>query len=347
MSEGASNGNRARCPACASRDRRKHTDDELKQFHPGRWQFEEATRELHFTKDFNPALEAIMRDSRASIGERVLAWTKRQAWGNFYLYCVKDNGEPVFQVDCAAELGVDKRRVCGAVKHLVARGYIEMRGTAKLLFPVIRPHLDGPPRDASEKSAEYQTFLQDWRVAHSADFSELEVARSTVARIRKVLLSDYKQWRASRTESGAIKEESLRVSEKGVPPPPNDLDAGKKAEDDDATSPFRRFKELYPRQRFDEDKAKPFFLGLRADEQRLVLERLERVFLSCPRWVASQEENDGQFIPLASTFLARKKYKYDPPPRMVPAAATGADYNVAKTDRLAHGLRLRAGAEDV
>jgi hypothetical protein len=29
---------------------------------------------------------------------------------------VKENGEPTFQVDCAAELGVDKRRVSGAVK---------------------------------------------------------------------------------------------------------------------------------------------------------------------------------------------------------------------------------------
>jgi len=186
MSEGGSYGKRVRCPACTAADRRKHTDDELKQFHPERWEFEEATRELKFTKDFNPALEAIMHDPLASIGERVLAWIKRQAWGNFHLDCVKDNGEPAFQVDCAAGLGVDKRRVCGAMKHLVARGYVEMRGTAKQLFPVIRPRSDGPPPDPGEKSGEYRTFLENWKVAHSTDFSELEVARSTVARIRKV-----------------------------------------------------------------------------------------------------------------------------------------------------------------
>src|SRR5580700_60227 len=107
MSEGGGYGKRARCPACTSSDRRKHSDDELKQFHPERWEFEEATRELKFTKDFNPSLEAVMRDSVATIVERILAWIKRRAWGNYHLYCVKDNGEPAFQVDCAAELNVN------------------------------------------------------------------------------------------------------------------------------------------------------------------------------------------------------------------------------------------------
>jgi hypothetical protein len=37
MTEGVNNGKRARCPACT--DRPKHTDDELKQFHPERREF--------------------------------------------------------------------------------------------------------------------------------------------------------------------------------------------------------------------------------------------------------------------------------------------------------------------
>jgi hypothetical protein len=86
MSEVGVHSKRARCPACTSLAPRKHTDDELKQFHPIRWEFEEATRKLKFTKDFNPALEATMRDSLATIGERILAWIKRRAWGNYCLH---------------------------------------------------------------------------------------------------------------------------------------------------------------------------------------------------------------------------------------------------------------------
>jgi hypothetical protein len=202
MSQTAGSGKRDRCPACA--EGRKHTDPELKQYHSKRWEFEEATRGLNFTKDFNPALEAIMRDRLATSGERVMAWCKRSAWGKHSLYCIKDNGEPAFQVDCATELRIDKRRVSDTIRYYAARGYLEMRGPAKLLYPVISPRLVGPS-NLEEKSEEYRMFLESWKVAHSTEFSELEVALSTVKRIREVLLSDYKQWRALRTKSGANK----------------------------------------------------------------------------------------------------------------------------------------------
>jgi hypothetical protein len=187
MSQSAGgNGTRDHCPACA--EGRKHTDTELKQFHHRRWEFEEATRDLKFTKDFNPALEATMRDRLATIDERVMAWWKRRSWGNHSLYCVKDNGEAAFQVDCAAELGVDKRRVSETMRRHAARGYLEMRGPAKFLYPVTSPRIVGPS-DPKERSEEYRTFLDFWKVAHSKEFSELEVARSTVKRIRGVLRS--------------------------------------------------------------------------------------------------------------------------------------------------------------
>jgi len=124
MSENA--GVKGKPDRCQRAEDRKHTAPEQKQFHPERWEFEEATRELNFTKDFNLALEAIMRDRLATIGERVMAWCKRRAWGNYRLYWVKDNGEPAFQVDCAAELGLDKRRVSDAMRYYVARGYLKM-----------------------------------------------------------------------------------------------------------------------------------------------------------------------------------------------------------------------------
>src|ERR1022692_3499921 len=217
MSQSAGgNGTRDLCPACA--EDRKHADHELKQFHPKRWDFEEATRDLKFTKDFNRALEATMRDRLATIGERVMAWCKRRSWGNYSLYCVKDNSEPAFQVDCAAELGVDKRRVSETMRYYAARGYLEIRGPAKLLYPVISPRIVGPS-DPEEKSEEYRTFL---------DFCE--VARSTVKHIREVQRSDYKQWRALRTKSGANKGGDSESSENlasSTPspssPPPEDL----------------------------------------------------------------------------------------------------------------------------
>jgi hypothetical protein len=214
------------------------TDEELRRFHPDRWEFEEATRELHFTKDFNSAVEAVMRDPMATIGERVLAWIKRRAWGNFSLYCVSASGAPpLYQADCATELDIDKRRISDAISYYVARGYVEMRGTAKMLYPLISPSLTAPPAGPAKKSGEYRTFLQLWQTAHSAEFADLKSARDTVLRIQSSILADYKAWRkksgecgqnspasaaeespdsadvpspAPRTDSAAIKEESER-----------------------------------------------------------------------------------------------------------------------------------------
>jgi len=174
-----------------------------------RAEFEDATQEVSFTKDFNASLEAVMRDPLETIGTRVMAWIKRKSWGNNCLYCVKSpNGEEAFQVDCAKDLGIDKRRVSATVSYYERRGYLERRGSAKIIYPRLAPLLAQPP-DPNEKSAEYRTFYESWKVSHSLDFQEEEAARSTVKRIRQVRLVLFKSWRASRTNETRLKEERL------------------------------------------------------------------------------------------------------------------------------------------
>jgi hypothetical protein len=272
-----------------------------------RGEYETKTKGLIFTKDFQSRQEAVMGDRLATIGERVMAWILRRSWGEYVLYAIKDDGQPAFQVDCARELRVDKRRVAAAVDYYKSRGYLEVRG--KLLYPVISPVLASPPPN-DKKSGEYRTFLEQWKVAHSADFEELKVARSTVKRITKVLLSDYKKSRHP-VESGAVSllETDREKSETG----PSSSSAvsvlparPEKAEDEDGSS-YREFKKAYPATHFDEPKAKPSFEKKTKAEQTRILERLQ-IYLPCERW----QDGGGRWIPLASTWL--QSYDADPPP---------------------------------
>jgi hypothetical protein len=174
-----------------------------------RAEYETKTKGLIFTKDFQTRQEALMRDPLATVGERVMAWILRRAWGEYALYAIRDDGTPALQIDCARDLKIDKRRVSAAVDYLKGRGYL-LDIPGKKLYPSISPVLVSPP-EKSEKSAEYRTFLQSWKVAHSTDFEELEVARSTVKRITKVLLSDYKKSRLLNGNGAA----SLLETERG------------------------------------------------------------------------------------------------------------------------------------
>ncbi len=196
-----------------------------------RVEYENQTKGLRFSKDFQSHQEAVMRDPLAAVGERVMAWIKRRSWGEYALFAIRDDGSPALQVDCARDLGIDKRRVSGAVDYLKRRGYV-VDDEGRLLYPVISPVLASPP-PKDEKSAEYRTFVEGWKVSHSSDFEELEVALSTVKRIRKVLLSEYKKSRLSGQKVAASlleinREErepaaavsKVRAAAADVPPPP-------------------------------------------------------------------------------------------------------------------------------
>jgi hypothetical protein len=174
----------------AARQRRAEAEVEYKQ----------ATDSLFFTKHFNKALDAIIQDELNTTGHRFLAWLERNSWGENALYAIGVDGKPLFQVDAAATLGVSESRISHVVSYYVARGIV--RTEAKKLYLVISPKL-GPPPEKLRESATFSQFLEEWKVANSSNFQELEVARSTVKRIRKVVLSDYKNWRASRPKAAA------------------------------------------------------------------------------------------------------------------------------------------------
>ena len=176
----------------------------------GRDAFDAATAGLLFTKDFNSSLEAVMHDPQATTAQRVIAWTKRRAWGNYSLYCTLDTGAPAGQSDCAAELGLDKTRVSHTFKYYESRGLVRTEG--RLIFPVTEPQ----PAENHQKVADsrnFSLFLAYWKVADSDNFQKLEVARSEVKRLKNVALSAYKQWRASATTAAPSLSETVETVE--------------------------------------------------------------------------------------------------------------------------------------
>jgi hypothetical protein len=179
-----------------------------------RAEYEAKTKGLSFTKDFQTRQEALMRDPLATVGERVMAWILRRSWGEFRLYAVREDGEPAYQRDCVKELGIDKKAVSRAVAYYQKRGYLENQ--PKLLYPVIAPQLTSPV-NTREKSQEYATFYEDWKVAYSCDFQEEEVARSTIKRITKVRLSLYKKSREQKRKAAASLLENLESNSETRP----------------------------------------------------------------------------------------------------------------------------------
>jgi hypothetical protein len=179
-----------------------------------RAEYETKTKGLLFTKDFQSRQEALMHDRLATLGERVMAWILRRSWGEYVLYAIGEDGEPAYQRDCARELRIDKRRVADAVDYNKRRGYL-LDIPGKKLYPAISPILASPPPNC-KKSGEYRTFLEQWKVTHSSDFQELEVARSTVKRITKVLLSEYKKSKKQvESEKASLLETAKTVPETG------------------------------------------------------------------------------------------------------------------------------------
>lgn len=285
-----------------------------------RAEYDEATKNLQFTKDFNTALEALMNDPVETIAQRVLAWLKRRSWGNFRLFAANEDGSPAFQRDCAKDLKIKKQLVSKAVSYWEQRGYLACKG--KVMYPVLSPvppALRLPGEEIVKKSPEWVTFLQLWKVTHSVDFQALEDARSVVKRIRKVILSDYKKSLASETTAAAIKEESSESVERNPLSSSSvvSLPVPERKAEEEEERPYDQFKKLYPPDHFNEAEAKPSFEGLKPEDKRRCLERLNE-YLACERW----QSDEGRWIPLASNWLT--KWDADPPPVIRKKAAKAA-----------------------
>ena len=179
----------------------KKTREDIQQTREkARAEYERATKGLIFTKDFQTHQEAVMHDPLATVGERVMACILRRSWGEYVLYAIKEDGEPFYQRDLVRLLGIDKIRVSRAVSYYQRRGYLWDH--PKVLRPAIDPILAAPD-PKGKKLQEYATFLEEWKVAHSSNFEELEVARSIIKKINKVILSEYKKWKEQKRRADA------------------------------------------------------------------------------------------------------------------------------------------------
>lgn len=183
-------------------------------------EWERETHQVLFSKVFNTFLEAIMRDTLESLGVRFLAWLERYSWGSYSLYAIGEDGMPKYQVDCLRDLGLDpkasKSRLSHVVHYYQQRGYLSSAHGKKLVL-LVSPVLAGlTPREVRGK--EYQLFLEEWKVAHSTEWEDLEVARTTVRRIGKVIMADYKKSRdADKQARTSLLEIARQLPDAGSP----------------------------------------------------------------------------------------------------------------------------------
>lgn len=197
-----------------------------------RREYDEATAGLKFTKDFMTAIEAVMRDEMAPIGQRIMAWIKFTSWGRYSLFCINEDGTEAFQSDCARDLKIDRRRVSDTFRYFEARGYLERRGIAKVVYPSISPVLTGPDPSIVNMSEAHRTFLDLWCVQCAPDNKELQVHLAAVKRIIKVRNAKEAAWRADGTNPGAslmrdvespediyVEEETAAAAAAGAPAP--------------------------------------------------------------------------------------------------------------------------------
>lgn len=178
-------------------------------------EFHERHGRRAFTPDFNSSLETLMKDPSATAGERVLAWAKRYAWGNYSDFAVDEEGKPQGQVDCASQIGIDKRQVNNAVRFWENRGYLRTEG--RLIYPVDSPQ---PPNRSKVTdvydfpSPSFRLFIETWSTAHPDEYEEFERACATAKRIRLQLIQQYRLMRKSQTSSTNDEESHLRAGPK-------------------------------------------------------------------------------------------------------------------------------------
>jgi hypothetical protein len=158
-----------------------------------------------FTPDFNASLTAAMHDEENTIADRVFAWAKLRAWGNYFDFAVDDDLRPVGQTDCAAELRLTKQLVNNAVRDWEARGYIRTEG--RLIYPVDSP--EPPKQGAADKQRfpSFRAFLETWATTHPDEYREFEQTKDRLKSLQTRILEDYRSakksldGRTSRTES--------------------------------------------------------------------------------------------------------------------------------------------------
>lgn len=285
------------------------------RIYEARQPYDAATQEhVLFVRHFQEHIDAIIRDQLETAGTRILMWIIRYAWGEYALFAMDHaTGFPKHQVDCARELGLKKTTVSNAVAYLQRRGYLADH--AKLLIPIIAPTLTGP-NEEDGTTQQWRGFCESWKVAHSTEFAELEVAEAVAKRIRKVRLAEYKKFQESEKKRRAsLLETARQVPDLGsAEPSPTLLEqdlarvARKKAQIDAQEgqmhaqahsllfSEIERMQQQHPKSPFSEvpmDATSPEHQNL----TRLIVERVgtnEEELIGYTVWVAAQFKGIGK-----------------------------------------------------
>lgn len=283
-------------------------------------------RRPSYTAVFNSHLDALIAEKVAVPLEwRLLAWIWRKSWGNNSECAVdKIGGKALGQNDAAEAFGVRKQRISECVAILRELNFLLCNHRYEL-YPVVDPttqkRIKGEPESGAQRTHRpFFAFLEDWKVRSTADFEAFESARAEYERVREVRWQAYQEWRRGRTPGGA----SLYTTSPTVPTEESSSSSAvevtvseqPKAEEEEER-PYDQFKQLYPPDHFNEAEAKPSFEGLKPEDKRRCLERLNQ-YLACERW----KEDEGRWIPLASNWLT--KWDADPPPVIRKKAAASA-----------------------
>lgn len=155
--------------------------------------YEQATAKLTFTKEFFGHQQAVIADTRNTMGERFMACVRWRAWGQNCLYCVTDTGSDAWQGDFADWLHVDKRRISSLYEHYIERGYLRLEG--KRVYPVLNPCLPGGTNSTRpNRHLKRAAFDQWWEVQAPEDFSEYSVLKARLKELEKVRLAAVKTY---------------------------------------------------------------------------------------------------------------------------------------------------------
>ena len=304
--------------------------------------YEQATAKMSFTKEFFAWQQAVIADTRNTMGERFLACVRWRSHGQNCLYCVDENGQDAWQKDFARWLGVHRRRIFDLYAHYVERGYLRLEG--KRLYPVLNPTLAPDKKGAAQPDIidNLVSFEEWWKVQFPEEFAEYVVLQDRAKIIQKVRLGRLWKWRRARTNGDAslyeterridvysdssssssisLEEEEEKSPAQTNPPEPEPESVGSGAAAVRARDPkpsFEDVRKAYPPQRMDAGAARTAYQRtVKTPAEHANLMQGMAKHIACERWRRSLQDDNppGRFIPLASKFIREHLYLDAPPP---------------------------------
>ena len=165
-----------------------------------------------FTKHFNTAIDAVIRDKSGYSDCRVLAWYIRRSWGNFSDCAVDDETGQIAltQRDCTRDLGLSKSAVSRSVQRLESKFRLQMRGREG--YPVVDPiaaaqAANVPKADyVGDNERSFGEYFSNWLRENPAEAEAFTEAQQTVYRIRSNVLAQYKT--SEKLQTGGKKSSS-------------------------------------------------------------------------------------------------------------------------------------------